>query len=363
VARLLARNRKALGVDLPAGGMRLRWILVNAATQPSARLVCICWVGDDERPGAVAKFARHPRFNARVEGEYRALEELSAYAGAGPALVPRPVGAAYVGPRLVAVETALHGRPLRTVLHERRGQGAALLERWEPLLEWVAGLGARSRLPARAQDMEDLVFAPLDAAGRELALEDRERAALARIREGAARLASECVLPVVFAHRDLGTPNVLAGNGGAFAGVVDWEAGGPGLPAADLFFFLGRFAYETRGAGTADELKGYREVYFGEAGGLSPVTARRWLHGYCAGVGLDLRWLPVVFALTWIAAAKDERRLLAERAEHHPGREGDHVTGRSTIRPDHFLQHVRYYLRHQGEFARVMGLAGEVEQA
>ncbi|HET9495167.1 MAG TPA: hypothetical protein VFR15_13135, partial [Chloroflexia bacterium] len=100
MARLLARNLQALGADLPAGGMCLRWIVVNAATQPSARLVCICWVGDDERPAAVAKFARHPRFNARVKGEYRALEELSKYVGAGPALVPRPVGAAYVGPRL-----------------------------------------------------------------------------------------------------------------------------------------------------------------------------------------------------------------------------------------------------------------------
>jgi aminoglycoside phosphotransferase (APT) family kinase protein len=363
VARLLVRNRQALGVDLPAGGMRLRWIVVNAATQPSARLVCICWVGDDERPAAVAKFARHPRFNARVEGEYRALEELSAYAEPGPALVPGPVGAAYVGPRLVAVETALHGRPLRTLLHERRGQGAALLERWEPLLEWLAGLGARSRRPARAQDINELVFAPLDAAGRELGLDDRERAVLARIREGAARLASECLLPVVFAHRDLGTPNVLAGNSGEFAGVVDWEAGGPGLPASDLLFFLGRFAYETWGAGTPDELRGYREMYFGEAGDLSFETARRWLHSYCAGVGLDPRWLPVVFALTWIAAAQDERRLLVERAEHHPGREGDHVTGHRTIRSDHFLEHVQYYLRHQGEFARVMGLAGEGEQA
>jgi aminoglycoside phosphotransferase (APT) family kinase protein len=363
VGRLLARNRQALEVDLPPGGMRLRWIVVNAATQPSARLVCVCWVGDDERPAAVAKFARHPRFNSRVEGEHRALEELSQYAGAGPALVPRPVGMTYVGPRLVAVETALHGRPLRTVLHERRGQGAVLLERWEPLLEWVSGLGARSRRPARAQDFEESVFAPLDAAGRELALDDRERTALARVREGAAGLASECVLPVVFAHRDLGTPNVLAGNGGEFAGVVDWEAGGPGLPAADLFFFLGRFAYETRGAGTSDELKGYREVYFGEAGGLVPETARRWMHSYCAGVGLDPRWLPVVFALTWIAAAQDERRLLAEHAEHHPGRKGDHEIGRRTIRPDHFLQHVRYYLRHRDEFAHVMGLAGEGEQA
>jgi hypothetical protein len=80
-------------------------------------------------------------------------------------------------------------------------------------------------------------------------------------------------------------------------------------------------------------------------------------------VGLDPRWLPVVFALTWIAAAQDERRLLVERAEHHPAREGDHVTGRRTIRPDHFLDHVRYYLRHQGEFARVMGLAEGGEQA
>jgi aminoglycoside phosphotransferase (APT) family kinase protein len=363
VARLLARNRQALEVDLPPGRMRLRWIVVNAATQPSARLVCVCWVGDVERPAAVAKFARHPRFNARVEGEYRALEQLSSYSGPGPAMVPRPVGVTYVGPRLVAVETALHGRPLRTVLHERRGQGALLLERWEPLLEWVTGLGARSRRPARAQDFEEMVFAPLHAAGHELALDDGERAALVRIREEAARLASDCVLPVVFAHRDLGTPNVLAGSGGEFAGVVDWEAGGPGLPAADLYFFLGRFAYETRGASTLDEMRGYREVYFGEAGGLSPVTARRWLHSYCAGVGLDPRWLPVVFALTWIAAAQDERRLLAERAEHHPGREEDLEIGRRTIRPDHFLQHVRYYLRHQGEFARVMGLAGEGEQA
>jgi aminoglycoside phosphotransferase (APT) family kinase protein len=368
VASLLLRNPQALEVDVPPGGARLRWLVVNAGTAPSARLVCLCWVGSAPEPAAAAKFARHPRFNARVEREYRALENLSAYAGPGPALVPRPVGTARVGPRLVAVETALHGRPLRTLLHERRGECAVLLERWEPLLEWVNGLGARSRRPATNRDYEEMVFAPLERAGEEPWLDEAERSALLHLSERAARLASEQSLPIVFAHRDLGTPNVLAGGRGEFAGVVDWEDGGPGLPASDLFFFLGRFAYETRGAGTADELRGFREVYFGEGAGartgaLTPVTARHWLKRYCEGVGLDRRWLPVIFALTWIAAAQDERRQLAERAEHNAARESHPQISRPTIQPDHFLQHLRTFLRRTGEFASAMALESGEDEA
>jgi hypothetical protein len=352
VASLLLRNRQALEVALPPGGVRLRWLMVNAGTAPSARLVCLCWVGSAHQPAAAAKFARHPRFNARVEREYRALENLSAYAGPGPARVPRPVGTALVGRRLVAVETALHGRPLRILLHERRGECGALLDRWEPLLEWVTGLGARSRRPATNSDYEEMVFAPLEQAGEEQGLDEAEQSVLLRLRERAARLASEQPLPTVFAHRDLGTPNVLAGSRGEFAGVVDWEDGGPGLPASDLFFFLGRFAYETRGAGTADELRGFREIYFGEGAGTRTCA-------YCEGVGLDRRWLPVIFVLTWIAAAQDERRQLAERAEHNPAREAHPQISRPTIQPDHFLQHLRTFLRRTGEFASAMGLWSE----
>ena len=362
VAQLLLRNRRKLGVALPPGGVGLRWLVVNAGTQQNARLVCTCWVGDAAQPVAVAKFARHPRFNARVEGEYRALEQLGAYAGPGPTRVPGPVGTAYVGPHLLGVETALPGRPLRTLLHERRGESAALLEQWAALLEWVTGLATRSARPATSRDYEEMVFAPLDKAGRELGLDDTEQAELLRIREDAARLASERSLPIVFAHRDLGTPNVLAGSRGEFTGVVDWEAGGSGLPAADLFFFLGRFAYETRGANTPDELRGFRETYLGEtehapAGDLS-ATAHRWLRTYCASVGLDRRWLPTLFALTWIAAAQDERQVLAERAEQRPGWPGGAAGRRPTIQPDHFLQHLRLYLRRTGDFARTMGLTG-----
>jgi aminoglycoside phosphotransferase (APT) family kinase protein len=367
VASLLLRNRQALGVALPPEGVRLRWLVVNASTAPSARLVCLCWVGTAPEPAAAAKFARHPRFNARVEREYRALERLSAYAGSGPARVPRPVGTALVGRRLVAVETGLHGRPLRTLLHERRGECGAILQRWEPLLEWVIELGARSRRPATNSDYEEMVFAPLDRAGGELGLDEVEQSALLRLRERAGRLASEQSLPIVFAHRDLGTPNVLAGSRGEFAGVVDWEDGGPGLPASDLFFFLGRFAYETRGAGTADELRGFREIYFGEgagtrSGALAPATARRWLERYCEGVGLDRRWLPVIFALTWIAAAQDERRQLAERAQHNPVREAQSQIGRPAIQPDHFLQHLRTFLRRTGGFATAVGLESSEDE-
>ena len=213
------------------------------------------------------------------------------------------------------------------------------------------------------------MFAPLERAGEEQGLDEAEQSALLRLRERAARLASEQSLPIVFAHRDLGTPNVLAGSRGEFAGVVDWEDGGPWLPASDLFFFLGRFAYEMRGAGTSDELRGFREIYFGEGAGtrtdaLVPVTARRWLERYCEGVGLDRRWLPVIFALTWIAAAQDERRQLAERAEHNPAREAHLQISRPTIQPDHFLQHLRTFLRRTGWFAKAMGLeSSEDEEA
>ncbi len=139
---------------------------------------------------------------------------------------------------------------------------------------------------------------------------------LARTRELAEPLTLQ-VLPRVFEHGDLSSPNVLIDEGRV--GVVDWELANPtGWPAVDVYFFLTYVAFARSDAGsTGKHVEAFADAFFG-----SPAWARPYVMDYAKALGLSSRSLRPLFLLTWaryvaslVARLQDDK----EGAEQDPG--------------------------------------------
>jgi len=122
------------------------------------------------------------------------------------------------------------------------------------------------------------------------------------------------VLPRVFEHGDLSSPNILLDAEGR-VGVVDWElADATGLPATDVFFFLTYVAFaRVDAAHSGRHAEAFAEAFFG-----SPAWARPYVLDYAKAVGLSARSLRPLFLLTWVRYASSlVARLHAEGPADH----------------------------------------------
>lgn len=317
--------------------------------------MCPVWV-DGALPNFIVKFPRYPEYNSRLTTEYRALEEIQRYAPIGRPAVPRPLMLFERDGLLFTIESSITGVLLRSYLREHPGNYLLVLGKLESFLTWHTSTHARSALPVGLEERRALVVDPLERASETISgLTAPEVQALARLSRHAERLAERETLPTVFNHHDPGTTNVLVDRQGSFVGLIDWESGARDLPLMDLIYFLSRFAYETRGTERgADQLKGFREFFFGEDSkdptALPPVIAGAWMARYCEALSLSLDWLPVLCALTWLQHAGNERQRLIElRAEGqiiHGKPSVAEVTDVSeeAVQKGHFRSHLRYYL-------------------
>ncbi|HUP27847.1 MAG TPA: aminoglycoside phosphotransferase family protein [Chloroflexia bacterium] len=329
----------------------IRWIIINTGSGPDAKLLCPCWIGGSPEPAVVVKFARHPAGNPRIRAEYEALTHLQSYTIPPENTVPYPLGITEVGGRIVTLESALPGKPLRTYLHEQTANAdAAGIS--GAVMRWLTTLATRSARPSRADDIHRLILEPLAAAPGELDLSQAEQEGLGRLGGLVRRLLAAGELPVVFTHNDLGTPNIMVDRGD-FSGVLDWESGGPGLLATDLVYFLDRLAYETLSARGKDHLKGYRHTFFEPAATPEAHPAKEWLFDYCEQLGISPEWLPVLFGLSWVMHARNEKRQHRQRRQ----RSGFQPQGVSPGVPDtHFRDHLSFYLQNMDRFAEAMSL-------
>lgn len=314
----------SLGDPLRRGGLRLA--VVSGGMGVHNKMICPCWLGNAVLPLLIVKFPRYPQYNYRLQAEYQALERVQTYLceQVDAARVPRPLAYTLVDGLCVTVETAWRGRSLLAHLREHGEHYSAQLEKLALFAAWLANLHARSATPATPQQMQELVLAPLRGASEEFNLSAQERIVLEGLCNEATVLMESSPPPIVFNHNDLNMVNVLVDEHGDFASVIDWDAGGFGLPATDLFYFLMRFNYEASPEHSKDPLKSYQELFFQDSpvpvqptlsAQSSVLTPRLWLRDYCRTTGLDPRWLPVLFPLGWIMHARNEKYLLGLHAQ------------------------------------------------
>jgi hypothetical protein len=261
----------------------------------------------------------------------------------------------------VTVETSTRGRMLRAYLRENTSAYHEELMNLESFSAWLAELHFRSSKPASLVDLETLIFEPLRAAPDELMLSNVEKASLGRLAEKASSLCDLIPLSLVFNHNDNGTTNILVDEAGRLTGLIDWEVGGYGLPCTDLFYFLARYAYETRDLGRLGRLYGYREMFFRPTGSepdaFSNGIASAWLVDYCRRVGVAPDWIPVLFGLSWLMHARNERNhvlgLLSD-GQVIMGKPGGITQARGEgeeTQQAHFRSLLRFYLENLDDFA------------
>jgi len=352
----LRNNWASFDVGPLSARVPLRSLLLTSGNGAHGKIVCLWWRGADALPCLVVKFPRYPRDNDRLEAEYIALQHVHTHLPPDDTHAPRPLGSELLDGVRVTVESVGRGRMLQAYLREHPLAYADELCRLRPFAAWLTSFHARSARPATPAEIQRHVVAPLATADIALGLAAREVHGLTRLRARATRLAADTTLPLVFCHNDAGTPNVLVDQRGCFTDIIDWESGGMGPPVRDLFYFLARYAHETRGVHHGDQPRGFRELFFDELAvtdrPFGPSLVADWLGAYLRDLAVASDWLPVLFGLTWIMHATNER---APHLQRQPVAQGipphgklDTMTAAQTDGTPpfggHFRAQLRYYL-------------------
>jgi aminoglycoside phosphotransferase (APT) family kinase protein len=360
LSRLIERNWEALGLARPPHPSGQRWLVMNGGIGAESKLGCLMWAENGSQPNFVVKFARYPIYNGRLEDEYLALQTMQRLTPGG--LVPTPLLAFHLNDLFVTVETALPGRLLRLYLREHPHRHRQTLRGFEPLVRWLMELHRHSARPAADAEMRAFVLEPLEASVKELGdFSTQEVNSVDRLYSLAKELLIRRPLPIVFNHSDLTATNLLVGEDGALSGIIDWEFAAPGLPLLDLFYFLASYGYEARGTTGGLPLRGFRELSFlpaSTARGALPIAyTQRWLDAYCRVLRVDPEWLPILFGLTWLLHARNERRrfLMLRGQGQASGDNGTSNCGNAGEQA-HFRSHLRYFLENM-DSSLVAGLA------
>lgn len=326
--------------ERPAGG--LRWLLINGGISVQSKLVALGWQADERWPCLVAKFARYPRYNARLQTEYAALTTLQTFLPDKLPHVPRPLALTELDGLTLTVETALVGKPLRAYLQGQPKHGwpeAGLTD----FVGWLGRMQAKSATVADLSQLEAFVFEPIKAARTELDLSEAEAVGLTRLEALADRLSKTEPLPLVFNHNDLGPHNVLVDEAGRYAGLIDWESGAVGLPGSDLVYFFRLWEREqglSRAELETSSLKKYHQT-----------------------LGMSAEWLPITTGLGWVWHARNERQHLLTLAAEGQVLHGKPAAVRA-VRTDRQTLQAGFFRSQLGTFlANFDNTALEVERA
>lgn len=224
-----------------------------------------------------------------VAAEAETLRELGPAARAAGAQVPEPIRTGAVAGLPLLVETVVPGRPAAFQL--RRGGAAGYLgvvggwlERWNST--------TASRRPLSRTDLERAALAPL-------ATLDLPAPYVQRVRDLCARVAGYTV-PLVAAHHDLTTANVLVGDG---LGVVDWDtAEAAALPLTDFYYAVA----DARAAadGFADRAASFAVTFAADG---TPAADVAELHARLVStLGLEPDVVELCFHACWLRHAANE---------------------------------------------------------
>ena len=283
-----------------AAGLTLegyRWALLDPGSYSTKKILVFLVGPGQDRPELVVKLVRDPRFNARLESAWRALNDLEARAPELAGLGPRPVFLAHHAGLALMAESVVEGDPLKRRLSDDPG---------DPLIATVVdrlvSLGIASADGSFA-DPERIAGELRDMVDRYAAIYRPNAAERAALTAAVDRIgASARPIPLVLQHGDVGTWNVLVGADGEPI-LIDWEAAvSHGMPLWDLFYFVRSAAVGVaRRNGTRDALAGAQRQLF-EPGPISNLLVGA-VDRFCSGAGLDRGLVEPLFQLCWMHRA------------------------------------------------------------
>jgi hypothetical protein len=265
-------------------------LLLTPSFRASRHVVALVPTADGQRVETVVKVARVADSGLVTEREAAVLRALE---GTGPMVrdtapvclgVQRPWGL----PTLI--ESGLDGVPLDPATVRRDPDGALGL-----VLPWLGALvPSTDDPPPAAERLERLLLGPLDAYAAASGASPEEARRVDRTRAIAGSL-RDVRLPLAIEHGDVSHPNLLVLPDGRLA-AVDWELGEPhGLPAHDLFGFLGYLAIARARADAADaQGRALRSALLGDDDWTWPAAER-----YARSIDLDPAQLPALAVLSW----------------------------------------------------------------
>jgi hypothetical protein len=292
----------AVPIELRSAHMR-PLVLVGGADQ-YGRVALLPFDVARSEPRVVAKVARIPERNVSVEHEQAALAIAQRQLDDGmQATIPRPIVSFKWGALAVGLETCARGRLLSSATRWRTRHQR--LDDLRLVVDWLTSLQQQVHMehlvwdePARrewvTQGFTDFVRM-FDARAREAEL-------IARLGERARSLAGR-EIPIVWNHWGLTDRNIY--RDGHHLTVVDWEAGGPGLPLLDLLYFVFHWYRAARRRQTlADEVDAFSRLFLRQPPADPLVAAARhatWVYMQRLEVAPD--FYPVLLSLTWIQRA------------------------------------------------------------
>ena len=245
-----------------------------------------------KQPILIAKTPRLAGDLAALEREAANLQRLAATCPKAHAAAPRLVAYRdWHGSKLL-LQSVVPGRPMSPAVVRRAPDDCA-----RKVMHWITDLhfDSRSFTTGPSGSVRQTIDGSLGFLQEAFPASEELRRMLESTRERVEPLATQ-VLPRVFAHGDLSSPNILMDDAGRI-GVVDWELADPaGLPAADVFFFLTYIAFARSDAtNTQNQVSSFGDAFFG-----SPAWARDQVMEYAKALGLSSRSLRPLFLLTWV---------------------------------------------------------------
>lgn len=280
-----------------------RWALAVPGRYRTQKVLWLLAPPDAAEPTLVVKLTRDPSANERLEIERDALRALAEVdVGLGDR-APRVLFAGRHAGLAVVGETAVTGRPLRSVMAANGGEALV-----DDAIDWLGRLGERTARQAPGPE----VAAPLaELLARFRTVHTVEGEELRVLGDAVDRIAAADHLPLVFEHGDAGVWNMIATPAGRVA-LLDWENATPlGMPAWDLIYLL-------RSIAVGGRVPGRRRIDAAAAAWLpgSPIERRlrAGLPRYCAQVGLERELVPALFQLCWMFhALKEASRMRPDR--------------------------------------------------
>lgn len=307
--------------ELPLGGPKPRGLSFLVQATGISKICCFVFADDAPVPRWVVRLPRAPRDNAILAHEYSMIAHLRRGGAYARATVPAPLWVTALEGHVIGIERYLPGRAMDGLMmqHARGPLGPQVKPYLDLALGWL--LRAQQETLVHSGQLNDAhVHAyfsqPIARLRDTSALTARELDYLDCIEQQIRDLA-RLPLPLVFKHGDFQPGNILV-DGDTIA-VIDWEFGqARTLPLLDIFGFLARtharwYGLEEMDGDLEDYLAGFEETFF--AGGSFAAIAADYIARACMALGIDMAWVPLLFALFVVTEANKYYTLLSQRAE------------------------------------------------